>query len=53
MIKKLGNPFRVDEVVAVVKTQDYDEDTGRPYGNKAELLSTRFLTEKAISLNGS
>ena len=49
---KLGNPLRVDEVVAVCKTQDYD-NLNRPYGNKAELLSTRYLTEKAISLNGS
>eukprot|EP00347_Sterkiella_histriomuscorum_P010413 403376398 len=52
VIKKLGNPFRIDEAIAVVKTQDYDENTGRPYGNKIELLSTRFLTEKAISLQG-
>ena len=52
MIKKLGNPLRIDEVVGVVKSQDYDENTGKPYGNKIELLSTRYLTEKAISLNG-
>ena len=42
----------IDAVVAVCKTQDYDEKSGRPYGNKSELLSTRFLTEKGIALNG-
>lgn len=48
MIKKLGNPLRVDETVAVCKTIDFS--FGKPSGNKIELLSTRFLTEKAITL---
>ena len=50
VIKKLGNPFKIDELIAVCKTLDIEN--GKPYGNKIELLSTRALTERAISLNG-
>lgn len=51
MIKKLGNPLRVDEVVALIKTIDYDPNTGRPKGNQIELLSTRGLAERASSFS--
>jgi hypothetical protein len=53
VIKKLGNSNRVDEVVAVSKCLDYDTNTGKPGGNKLELLSTRLLTEKAMALSNA
>lgn len=43
----MGNPIRVDEVVAVQKKLEYTN--GRPSGNNLELLSTRHLTEKTVN----
>ncbi len=45
----MGNPLRVDELIAVSKTIDYDEHTGQKCGNRIELLSTRHLTEQIIA----
>jgi hypothetical protein len=53
VIKKLGNPMRVDEVIAVTKIIDFYPGTSKPYGNRVELLSTRYLVEKAPTINSN